>query len=177
VRRFTGLTGAIEHAATVVTVGRYCAWSCGRTFTLQRRFVEQRFGADVAHGRRTERDENELMAVVLTSGLRRLALHSHRLSDQPTPAHHEHITDLVVTDRHAGFQANSAFYRPTVSGTENEYRPKCGVTHCGWGVKAGMVHYISPEKYPRRNVYWPPPSVCLSVCPSPHSHTTAETGM
>jgi len=27
----------------------------------------------------------------------------------------------------------------TVSGTQNEYRPKCAVTLCGWKAKAGMI--------------------------------------
>jgi len=36
-------------------------------------------------------------------------------------------------------------------------------------------NYISREAQLRRNVYWPRPSVCLSVCPLPHFHTTAQT--
>jgi len=35
---------------------------------------------------------------------------------------------------------------PTLGGTKNEYRGRCGVvTLCGWGVEAGMVHYILRE--------------------------------
>jgi len=38
--------------------------------------------------------------------------------------------------------------------------------------KVYKFHYISHEALPRRNAYWSRPSVCLSVCPSPHFHTT-----
>ena len=37
---------------------------------------------------------------------------------------------------------------------------------CSWGIKTGMVHYISRESYTTRNVLWSRASVCvcLSVC-------------
>jgi len=34
------------------------------------------------------------------------------------------------------------------------------------------VNYILCESYMTRNVYWSHASVCVSVCPSPHSHRT-----
>jgi len=46
---------------------------------------------------------------------------------------------------------------------ENEYWPKC--SDVLWlGVKAVVIHNISREAQPKRNVYWPRPSVCMSVC-------------
>jgi len=41
---------------------------------------------------------------------------------------------------------------PTLSGTGNEYQPKCGMTLCGWGVKAGMAH--SARHVDKRVVLW-----------------------
>ena len=42
---------------------------------------------------------------------------------------------------HGGFGWVGLATQPsTLSGTDDEYRPKCGVTLCGWGVKSGMVH-------------------------------------
>jgi len=44
-----------------------------------------------------------------------------------------------------------------------------------------VYNYISREAQPRRNVYWPRPSVCLTVCLSldafPHYCTVAQTRM
>jgi len=35
---------------------------------------------------------------------------------------------------------------------------------CGWGVKAGMIRYISRESKTTRNALWSRASVCLSMC-------------
>jgi len=35
---------------------------------------------------------------------------------------------------------------------------------CGWGVKAGMICYISRESKTTRNALWSRASVCLSMC-------------
>jgi len=61
--------------------GRMRACGCCRTFTLQRRLVEQRFRTDITDSRVTERHENKLVTIVFSaSALRRITLFTHNLN-------------------------------------------------------------------------------------------------
>jgi len=55
-------------------------------------------------------------------------------------------------------------------------RFQCSDAVC-WASGTLKYRYISREALPRRNAYWLQPFVCLSVCPSLHSHATARTQM